>query len=262
MELAELSAVGQLHGRLEVRDGPPLRAGLEHPPVAAHRFVHRLAEADRDPAGLLAVDVLAGLEGEDRAHRVPVIAGGDQHGVDVRPGEQLEHVAVRGTVVVAVLGVGHGLDRLAPAGPDIADGHELHVRLGDHAFQVVPAARADADGPQDDALAGGHDAVAAQGPAGRSTAGRRAGHGERLLQELAAVLGRPAISLLMKTPRLEKSSPVDRAARRRAHRQCPILTTARPRCKRRGSPRAARRVSTWHGHLARVEFHGRPGNAG
>ena len=102
--------------------------------------------------------------------RVPVIARGDQHGVDVGPGQQLEHVAVGGAIVVAVLGVGHGLDRLPPAGPDVADGHELHVRLGDHALQVVPAAGADADGAQHDPLAGRHDAVAAQRP-GRQIAG-------------------------------------------------------------------------------------------
>ena len=188
MELAQFPAMGELDGRLEIRDGPPLGAGLEHPAVTPHRLVERLAQCDGDAAGLLAVDVLAGLHGQDGTQGVPVVAGGDQHGVDVGPSEQIEHVAIHGAIVVAILLVGHGLDRLAALGPDVAYGHELHVRLGHHALdQVVPAARADADGPQHDAFAGRHQAVAAQGPPGnKRRQRRRPGQGQRLLQKCAA----------------------------------------------------------------------------
>ena len=117
-------------GGLEVGDAAPLRAGLEDAAVAPDRVVQGLAQPDRQAAGLLAVDVLAGLGRQDRGRGVPAVAGGDQHGVDVRPGQQLADVAVHRAVLVAVLGVDHRLDRLAAAGLHVADGHELHVRLG------------------------------------------------------------------------------------------------------------------------------------
>ena len=83
-----------LHGRLEVGHAPALGAGLEDPAGLADRVVELLAEVDGQAAGLLAVDVLAGLGRQHRRRRVPAVAGGDQHGVDVGPVEQLAEVAV------------------------------------------------------------------------------------------------------------------------------------------------------------------------
>ena len=72
---------------------------------------------------------------------MPAVAGGDQDRVDIRPGQQLVEDAVGSAVVVAVLVVGHFLDRLAPLGSDIADGDELHFLLTQKAGQIVRAAR-------------------------------------------------------------------------------------------------------------------------
>ena len=162
MQIAQFAAAGQVDGELEVADAPPLGAGLEDAAVAVHRVGQGLAVADGDAAGLLAVDILARLRSQDRCQSMPVIARGDQHGVNVLAGEQLEHITVHTAVLVAVFGIGHGLDLLAPAGLHVADGDEPHVRLVEHATQHVPATGTDADGAQHRLLTGRHSPVFAQ----------------------------------------------------------------------------------------------------
>ncbi len=113
---------------------------------------------------------------------MPVVAGGDQHGVDVVAVEQLQHVTIHHAVLVGVLGVRHLLDGLAPTGLHVANRHELHVGLAQHAAQHVPPPRADPNRAQDDPLAGSNRAVAAQGR--RADKPRRAdGCGRRRLQK-------------------------------------------------------------------------------
>ena len=115
MKLAELAALREPHGGLEVRHAPPLRAGLEDAAGLADRVVEGLAKSDRQPAGLLAVNVLAGLRREDRGRGVPAVAGGNQHGVNVRPREQIAEVAVEHAVLVPVMLVDESSSR-HPAG--------------------------------------------------------------------------------------------------------------------------------------------------
>ena len=62
--------------------------------------------------------------------------------------EQLAKVAIPFAILIAVLFVGHLLDRIAALCLHIADGHELHVLLLQEAAQVVRAAVADADAAQ------------------------------------------------------------------------------------------------------------------
>ena len=52
--------------RLEIGDAAPLGAGLEDPAEVVHGVGQGLAIGDGQAAGLLAVDVLAGLGREDR----------------------------------------------------------------------------------------------------------------------------------------------------------------------------------------------------
>ena len=53
-----------------------------------------LAEVDGESAGFFAVDVLAGVGGQDGGGAVPAVAGGDQEGVDIGAGEQFLEVVV------------------------------------------------------------------------------------------------------------------------------------------------------------------------
>ena len=73
----------------------PLAAAGEDPAVTPHRLDHRPALADRQALGLLAIHVLAVLAGLDGDDRVPVVRRADQHGVDVRTGQQLAEIVVR-----------------------------------------------------------------------------------------------------------------------------------------------------------------------
>ena len=92
---------------------------------------------------------------------MPAVAGGDQHGIDVRPlGQKLAEVAIRGTILAAVPAVTMFL--IARRGPpDVADRHELHVGFASIA-QVAAAPAAEADAAEDDPLAGGRLAAGAQ----------------------------------------------------------------------------------------------------
>ncbi len=145
-----------------MRQVPPLRAGLEHAAGAAHRLGQRQALRDVLGARLFAVHVLAGLGRQTRRGGMPVRPRGDQHRVDVVAGQQVAQVAIRRTVLIAVLLVGHLLDLGTPLGLHVADGHELHVRFWQKAAEVVGAPVADADAAQHDPFAGRHGAVFAQ----------------------------------------------------------------------------------------------------
>ena len=144
-ELAELAGASQLAGEGEVRQVAPLRAGLETRARAAHGFGQDQALRDVLRAGLLAIHVLAGLGGIHGGRRMPVGPGGDQHGIDIVAVEQFAKVAIHVAVLIAVLLVGHLLDRDAARFLHVADGHELDVLLFQEAAQVVGAAVADAD---------------------------------------------------------------------------------------------------------------------
>jgi len=95
--------------------------------------------------------------------RVPAVAGGAQDGVDVRAlGKELAEIGVERAVGVAVLGVHHLLDRLAPTFLGIAHRDELHVFLREHPLEHPGAAAANANPAEHNALAGRHRAVSSQ----------------------------------------------------------------------------------------------------
>jgi hypothetical protein len=120
---------------------------------------------------------------------VPAIAGGDQHGVEVRPRQQLAQVAVGDAVPVAVMGVGDGLELLAHPRLHVAGRDVLHVLFRHHRRQHHLAARADADAAEGDAVAGRHPATAAEDARRHHERGDRRREG--LLQKAAPRRGRP-----------------------------------------------------------------------
>ncbi len=123
-------------------------------PVRRNGLAQGQALRDIFGAGLLAINILAGLSRQSGGGGVPVWTGGDQHGVNIIAGQQVAQIAVRGAILVAVLLVGLLLDGLAARGLNVADGHELHIRFPHEAAQIVSAAIADADAAQDNAFAG------------------------------------------------------------------------------------------------------------
>ena len=101
---------------------------------------------------------------------------------------------------------------LPAAGLDVADGDALHVGEGEHALEVVGAARADPDDAERDLLAGRRGAPAPQGPGGddpgkRGCCARREG----LLQQVASRLAWPLIPIRLHGEGL-LNVPVDRSS--------------------------------------------------
>ncbi len=214
VELAELAAVGQPDGRLEVRHAAPLGAGLEDAAGALHGVGQAPAGGDGQAARLFTVDVLAGLRREDRRRGVPAVAGRDEDGVDVLAREHIAQVAEEGAIRVAVVPVDQGLAGLPAAGLDVADGDTLHVGEGEHALEVVGAAWADPDDAERDLLAGRHGAPATHGPSGDDRRKReRRARREGMLQQVPSRRALPFIPIrlhgksLLKVPAYR--SPLD-----------------------------------------------------
>ena len=174
VNLAEFAAAREGGGELEIVDVASLGAGLENPPVAIGRVGELLAFADRHAARLLAVNVFAGFGGEHAGDRVPPVAGRDQHGVDIGATVDFRHFAGLHAVLVVVLAVGHHADDFAPRFLHIGDHDELHVGLAEKRFEDLAPARADADAPEHDAVAGCDRAVFAQDGGGNDR-----GHAQR-----------------------------------------------------------------------------------
>ena len=189
LHLSEPAGAGQLAGEGEVGEVAALRAGLKDAAGAADRVAEEEALSDVLRAGLLAVDVLAGLCGVDARGGVPVGAGGNEDGVDVAAVEELAEVLVHRAGIIAVLLVGHLLDADAPVFLDVADRRELDVVLLEKAAEVVSAAVADADAAEDDALARRDRAVEAEGGAGDHGGGDRGGRQREAGLEEAAARG-------------------------------------------------------------------------
>ena len=186
MDLAELSAVCQLHGLLEIGDAAPLGPGLEHAPGALDRLGQLLAQGDGYPARLLTVDVLARLRRQHRRRGVPAVAGRDQDGVDVLAVEQLPEVAEHDAVLVSIVLVHHRLAGVAAARLHVGDGHAMHVGQFEHGAQIVGASWAEADDPERDLRAGRDLALSAQDPSRNEPRGRkRRARGDGATEEAA-----------------------------------------------------------------------------
>ena len=152
---AQLAGLRQVHGELEVPDAPPLHAALEDAVVTLDRPRQFAALRGRDADGLLAVDVLARLDGQRGGQRMPVVARRDQDGVEVLAGQQVPQVDVLGAVGVAVLLVHGRLGALTASALHVADGHHLHLALLHERAHVIAPAATDTDDAHGDALAGG-----------------------------------------------------------------------------------------------------------
>ena len=160
---AEPARPGQFAGEREVRQVPPLCPRLEDRAAPPHRVAEDETLGDVLGAGLLAVDVLAGLRGEHRHQAVPVGPGGDQHGVDVGLVEELVKILIRVAVGGAMVLVDDPLDRSATVFLDVADGDELHVGLLEKTAEVVFTPAADADATDANPLTRRHRTVEARG---------------------------------------------------------------------------------------------------
>ena len=84
---------------------------------------------------------------------VPVVRRGDEHRVDVRPGQQLAIVLVHRTVGVPVSLVDDLLGLLAELAPQVADGGHADIVLSRETAMMPAAHAADADAAHDDLLA-------------------------------------------------------------------------------------------------------------
>ena len=125
-------------------------ADLQDLLVTPHGIAQLQGLLDRVRHRLLDVNMLAGCHGVDRNLSVPVVGGGDEHGVDVIAFEQL-------AVVHVAVALANVLSARDAALVDIADGQHLDIVLVaalDQAADVAGAHAADADHAHVDAVIG------------------------------------------------------------------------------------------------------------
>jgi hypothetical protein len=154
LQLAQGAGLEQILAELEVGAIAALAAGLVDAVVAAEGIGQRPALLDGHGAGLLAVHILAVLCSKDGERSVPAVAGGNQHGIDVRTGEQRVVIVVHLAVVVTILLVDHRLDCFAPFIADVADRDESRLAEVEQFAEVVFPAGADADAAENNLVAG------------------------------------------------------------------------------------------------------------
>ena len=202
-QLADVAAADQIDAPLVVGARPLLGSDLDDATVMAGRLDHPPSLAHDVGQGLLHVDVLARRAGQHRHGRVPVVGGGDDHRVDVRPVQQLAEIAEAGGSPPR-----HGQAFLEPRRVDLADRRHLAVGLGQEIEQVALADEADADHPD------AHPVVRAEHSARRGGGGQAgAGHG---LQERAAGLHVTSLPGLRET--MASSGPLSTEGSKRAFR--------------------------------------------
>jgi hypothetical protein len=163
LESADAAVANEFGHAMIDRHGAIFGAGLEDALVAAHGIDEDLAFVDGE-GWLFALDILAGAEGEHADEGMPMIRGGDHHGVDVGRARTSRKSPVIGAIAVEVLFVDDLLGAAHALGVDVADGEDPGI-VEVEVTSEVPAGAviAGADEADGDAVAGGamllHDAV-------------------------------------------------------------------------------------------------------
>ena len=176
---AQFARANPFHHATIIGPGMDLGADLADPLMAVDRVTHREGLVRVKGHGLLQVNVLACGGGVDGHERMPMRRTGDDHGVDVLPGQQ---------VPVVVVAFGRRLvfrQNLFPARTGhVANSGDHHIRMLGAILQVGAPHAVDADDPKIDALTGSGGAVRAEG--GRRGNDRESQRGScRCLEELA-----------------------------------------------------------------------------
>ena len=154
-DVADVAVPHQLRGQPIVDAGALLRAPLEDDAVFLHRFTQCQAFGQRDAERLLAVHVLPAARRLDANQRMPAFPGGDDHGIDVRPRQQLAKIGMRGAFRIAILLIDRALSAFEGLRTDIGDGEDPDVRHLEESANVAAAHPPDADVPDRDAIARG-----------------------------------------------------------------------------------------------------------
>ena len=153
VDLAQFPFAGQVGRMDEFLAGALLGAHLQDAVVLAHGLHQLLSLIDGEGGGLLQVDILAGLAGGDGHHGVLVVGRGDDHGVDVRTGQQvlvvLIHIHLHLALSLGAVVVFYALGKaVALHIVHVAAGHHAHVIHADEALQQVHRLLSQADKAQ------------------------------------------------------------------------------------------------------------------
>ena len=120
---SELAGVRQLNGLLKIRNTAALSAGLENPLGLVECIRKVLTIADRQTAWFFTVHILARFSCQHGRLRMPSVARGDDHSVNVFSGKQLTKVAKQHAVFVSVMAIDQRLACVSTRRLHIRDRH-------------------------------------------------------------------------------------------------------------------------------------------
>jgi hypothetical protein len=115
-----------------------------------------MAKVDGNGTGFFAIDILTGSCRMDGYMSVPVVAGGNEYGVNILAFQEFAKIAAGFAVGIAIPLVNLFFDRFSPVCPNIANGEKLDIGLIEHAFQHVPTTMSDPDSSECDFAIGGN----------------------------------------------------------------------------------------------------------
>ena len=168
LHLAQSACAHELAHLPDGGDRAVLRAGLEDARVAADGVHHVAPFTNGERHRLFAIDVLACLRGVDCLQRVPVVRRGDDHRVNVWPGQQLAVVVDARAMAIGsraalrradVVRLTHAL--LAADAVHVAHGDQLCLLVAREDVQMPAAHGAAANQADIDALVRRDRSVAA-----------------------------------------------------------------------------------------------------
>ena len=143
-----------------------MRAGLINRAEPAAGFHEIAAFLNGETDGLLAINILASVRRKHGRHRVPAIARGDGHRVNVLPCEHVAEIRVRQAILVAVVRINRVLCGFQTVRARVADGNVLQFLERKKIRQRGLRPVAQADAAENNPVAGGNGTVKAEHRAG------------------------------------------------------------------------------------------------
>ena len=151
-QFAEFAASGKINGTLKVLRTAPLHPSLKHCAMLFCCSGKLSAEVESNRTWFFRIDIFSGLSGVDGHVGMPVIAGGNENGIDVGAVKQVPKIAIQIAGLSFKVFGKPVLGGVSPFGLDIAEGKELHVALPEHLQEIASAAFADSDDSESDGV--------------------------------------------------------------------------------------------------------------
>ena len=124
---SKFACMCKAHCLLKVGNATALSARLKDLFSRFKNAINVLTITNRDSTRFFAVNIFSSFGCLDRSRRMPTIAGGDNHCIDIVAREHFTKIAIEFAILIAIVPVDQLLSCSAPRLLHIGDGDTLHV---------------------------------------------------------------------------------------------------------------------------------------